>query len=215
MGAGLILTPAAMCIDGDGLHIHSRLPSELWFAVYPPIDGNLFNADAVIDHELAGVFRRYHLSVDEINVPLTLKKINEAGMPPPVKIGSQGVATPPDEIAFDMAETWLVQFPVDAFDGVQEIFLKVDYVGDVARAYLGDILAADDFYHGRAWEIGLRRLLPRVLEHGLTLQFLPLRKDAPIYMPPEYQPVFEGEAALKIKSITAVVEYQQIVKLSA
>ena len=56
------------------------------------------------------------------------------------------------------------------------------YTGDVIRAYLGDQLLTDDFYHARAFEIGLRRYGAGVYRDGIVLQILPLREDAPIYL---------------------------------
>jgi hypothetical protein len=56
------------------------------------------------------------------------------------------------------------------------------YTGDVARAYHGEKLLDDDFYHARPFEIGLRRYGPAVYIDGLVLKILPLREDAPIYI---------------------------------
>jgi beta-galactosidase len=73
-----------------------------------------------------------------------------------------------------------VRVPRAALKGVHEVFLRINYTGDIGRAYLGDRLISDDFYVGRVWEIGLKRFSPEALEKGLTLKVLPLRKDAPV-----------------------------------
>ena len=76
-------------------------------------------------------------------------------------------------------------------------------------AYLGDRLVADDFYFGRPWEIGLRRLAPEVMAKGLRLKILPLRKDAPIYLPLERWPNFgAADEIVEVRSIRSVVEYE-------
>ncbi|KKS84072.1 MAG: Glycosyl hydrolase family 35, partial [Parcubacteria group bacterium GW2011_GWD2_43_10] len=57
----------------------------------------------------------------------------------------------------------------DIFDDVEEVFLKIDYTGDVARAFIGGKLKADDFYHGEPWVIGLKRF-----ERGLSEELVHL-----------------------------------------
>lgn len=83
----------------------------------------------------------------------------------------------------------------------------------MGRAYLDGHLIADDFYYGRPWEIGLKRLAPQILEKGLVLKFLPLCKESPIYIAPEHLPDFsEAREVLLVRSIQAAVEYEQVVE---
>jgi hypothetical protein len=119
-----------------------------------------------------------------------------------VVIGPAGVAQPPDEDAYAAAETWLVTVPTSAMDGRHEVLLVVDYIGDCARASLGGQLVDDHFYYGLPWEIGLSRFDPALLQDGLTLRFIPLRRDAPIYLPPEARPDFANAPDfLQVRSI--------------
>jgi len=98
--------------------------------------------------------------------------------------------------------------------GVREVFLRVDYIGDIGRAYLGDRLIADDFYFGRTWEIGLRRFAPELFQKTLTLRFLPLRKDAPIHLPPKRWPDFgPAQEIVQVRSIDVQIEYVLKLKL--
>ena len=87
--------------------------------------------------------------------------------------------------------------------------LRVDDAGDVDRAYLGERLIDDDFLFSRGLEIGLSRLAPEASEKGLALKILPLRKDAPIYIPGDCLPEFgsNGEA-LAVRGITVEPEYE-------
>ena len=105
-----------------------------------------------------------------------------------------------------------MNLPKDALQGAHEVFLQIDYAGDIGRAYLGDRLIDDDFYFGRPWEIGLSRFAPEILEKGLTVKILPLRQDAPIYLPKDRWPAFgaNGQAG-EIRGITAEPEYEVVV----
>ena len=105
-----------------------------------------------------------------------------------VKTGSRRKPLPPDDADFDNAAEWHITIPADAFEKVDDVRLRVNYVGDVARAYVGDRLIDDNFYFGAPWQIGLRRFAPEVLTKGVTLKVLPLQTNAPIYLPEECRP---------------------------
>ena len=99
--------------------------------------------------------------------------------------------------------------PPDAMTGLSDVFLHVDYVGDVARAYLDGHLMTDHFYHGQRWEIGLKRFAPEAFQKGVELQIMPLRKDAPIYLDKRVWPPFPptGQIA-ELRGVTAIPEYE-------
>jgi len=179
----LFLSSAGLCFDGDSLHISAWRPEDLAFSVYPKPEKRLPVAGVP-----EGAFTRYTLSAAYKTVTVSTRKLSEGKPARVVPMGELGVAQAPDDSDFADAETWEVRLPPGDFDGVSDIFLQVDYVGDAARAYLGDRLVADDFYYGRVWEIGLKRFAPEVLEKGLTLKFLPLRLDAPVYIEAQRRP---------------------------
>ena len=206
-GERLLLSPAGLLIDGDTLSLRAEDPADLWFSVYP--------APAHAGQGLAdGAFTRYTFSAAEKSITVSARQIQAAGPARVVPIGAQGVAQQPEDADFNLAEMWEVRLPPHALEGVADILLRIDYAGDAARAYLGGRLMADDFYNGRTWEIGLKRFAPQVLEQGLTLKFLPLRQDAPIYIAPEHRPAFDSSGeALQVRGITAAAVYEIEVKL--
>jgi hypothetical protein len=83
-----------------------------------------------------------------------------------------------------------------------DALLRVHYRGDVARFYLGDTLLSDNFYNGRPFELGLQRYAPEIYTGELLLKILPLRQDAPIYLPDEAKPDFgEASEVLEVSSV--------------
>ena len=83
--------------------------------------------------------------------------------------------------------------------------MRIKYIGDVARLYLGDTFLTDNFYNGNAFEIGLNRYFPAIYEKDLILKILPLQKDAPIYLAEEAKPDFKGQDSVcKIESVELV-----------
>jgi hypothetical protein len=83
--------------------------------------------------------------------------------------------------------------------------LRIHYTGDVARLTLNGKLLDDDFFTGRAFELGLKRYAPEILTGDLRLEILPLRKDAPIYLEPKDRPDFgTNDTLLKLQSVEVV-----------
>ncbi len=200
----LFLSPAGLLFDGERLRLRARSAAALTFAVFPSPPGSLGQPGVT-----EGAFTRFRADSIEQHLAVEARRVKAAGPARRVPMGPGGVAQAPDDADFSAAEVWEVRLSPNALDGVVEVFLQVDYVGDVARAYLGERLIADDFYNGRVWEIGLSRFAPEVLERGLLLHFLPLREDAPIYLPPEHRPAFNGlGGALQVRSIRTVAEHE-------
>jgi beta-galactosidase len=206
----IFLAPDSLLFEQDTLQIRTRTPEAISFAVFPPVEGSLAADGRGLTCAADGIFTRYTLPLHTKSAQVQAQKIKSAAPARPVKIGAAGnVAQAPEEAAFEDAEVWQIRFPEDILDGVQEVYLRVDYVGDVARAYLGERLIADDFYTGNTWEIGLGRFAPELFQYPLTLRFLPLRKDAPIYLPPDRWPNFgSAQEIIQVRSIGVQMEYK-------
>jgi hypothetical protein len=149
-------------------------------------------------------------------VPLDVKKLKDAGPARPVVMGPSRrppSPTEPVDADFDAAAVWQVTIPKNVLDGAGEVLLNIDYTGDVARAYIGDRFIEDDFYTGQPWHLGLQRFAPEVLEKGLTLKILPLRKDAPVSLEPQAVPTFDPKGeALDLRAITAIPQYRVVLE---
>ena len=99
-----------------------------------------------------------------------LKCLKGAGTPPPVAIGPNGVAMPPEESAWNAAAEYEV--PFECGDAI----LEISYEGDMARLYADGKLVQDDFWKGRPIRYALRRLPAGT--KGLVLKVLPWASDA-------------------------------------
>ncbi len=196
----LFLTKATLFADGDDVRLRARDPGDLTAAVYPPLN------DATKTNEN---FQHFSGVVPAEKISIEWEQVKTPEPAAPVRLDKDGVPLPPDDADFDRAGVWRVRIPKDALRSDRKAVLRVDYDGDVARAYLGDRLIDDDFYFGRAWEIGRHRFTPEELENGLALKILPLRKDAPIYIPADRRPQFNDRGeAVGIRSITVEPEYE-------
>jgi hypothetical protein len=119
------------------------------------------------------------------------------------------MAMQPEDADFAQAAIWRVKLPAGV-DASRDLLLRVRYTGDVIRAYLGEQLLTDDFYHARPFEIGLRRYGAAVYRDGIVLQILPLREDAPIYLTDRSKLKFsDSHTALSLDTVD-VVETREV-----
>lgn len=210
-----VLSPADVFADDSTLHLLARDIREFRFSVFPPLS-KAPRADVPVQPSgTEGVFSRYFARVPVKDVALRWKLTRKAGPSKPVKKGKYNAEAPTDQ-EFGRAGVWQIQLSPKALQGLHEVFLRVNYAGDVARLYAGSHLLDDDFFHGGTWEIGLKRFAPELARSGLDLKILPLRSDAPIYLPRDARPKFppNGEV-VDVLQMTARPEYEVRIRLGA
>ena len=107
----------------------------------------------------------------------------------PLGKGTQPMAMAPDDADFAQAAIWRIELPAN-LDLSRDPLLRIHYVGDVARVTLNGRLLDDNFFNGKAFDLGLKRFAPEILNGDLRLEILPLQKHAPIYLADEARPDF-------------------------
>jgi hypothetical protein len=144
--------------------------------------------------------------------------VQAIGEAAPVKIApkapwrQQPVAQAPPESSLTSAGQWQVKIPSDALNGLAELFLEVDYQGDLARFSSGGKLLDDDFYNGETWSIGLKRFINPGKENVFDLSILPLRKDAPFFLEtPKPIDFSKNGQACSLDSVRLVPQYQLVI----
>jgi hypothetical protein len=178
----LIISPDGnIWLDGDTIHIQT-LKSAANLMIFPPLP------DPATTTPREGIFARFAISTEAKSVSFVMSQTKAATSSRQVKTGSRRKPLPPDDADFENAAEWHITIPADALEKADDVRLRVNYVGDVARAYVGDRLIDDNFYFGAPWQIGLRRFAPDVLTKGVTLKVLPLQTNVPIYLPEECRP---------------------------
>jgi len=139
--------------------------------------------------------------VPEEHVAATVKPLRAALTAAPVARGgvAQAAVQPLPE-QFKAAAAWEIKLSGDK--GL-DAYLQIDFTGDIARLFSGTHLIDDWYYNGQHWQVGMEALA----QDGkpLTLTVLPLRADAPIYLPKEYRPDFAGQAQLATLDHVVVV----------
>ncbi len=216
----LVETDQEYFSDADKIVLRSRGIPKGAFAIYPALDLSLSACSCSLESRKLANVSAYSVSVPEQRIEPKIVPSGDAGPVPPVRLSAplswqpNGVAMAPPETEFDSAARWKIAIPKNFLSGVSDVFLDVQYTGDVARLSSQGRLLDDDFYNGKTWSIGLRRFADAIREGPLDLSILPLRKDAPIYLEERFRPDFGGQAQTeKVGSLTLVPEYQFVIPL--
>jgi hypothetical protein len=128
---------------------------------------------------------------------------------PPSLIKSDA-STVPSEAEFQEARKWSVRLPKGAFVGADDLFLKIDYQGDIARLNAGGHLLTDDFYKGMPWCIGLKRFRQEVEANSLNIAVFPWRDRSKVVLDSFATRKIEDDAA-HILRVTVLPEYQLVI----
>jgi hypothetical protein len=201
----IILSPADD-FAGDGvLHLRTREVEKLRFSLLPDVHGEAKASAPLRRIGQPGPFTAYLVHVRPKAIGARWTKVRDASPSPPVHKGKYNAVAPSEP---DGAGLWRIVLPNNAMTGLNDLFLQIRYAGDVANLYAGDRLLADDYFKGTPWEVGLKRFLPEVLHRPLDLKVLPLRKDAPIYIPRNAWPKFDSRGQVaEVDSVRLIAEY--------
>jgi hypothetical protein len=202
----LFLTRANVVSDNDGtLKLYAENPLDLtvdlFQAANTAADTGLsrLNRKRISRELIDGVFWRLQTARQPSTLAPTawFTLVHSAGPARtiPLSKGQSGIALPPTGADFTNAAVWKITLPPN-LDLSLNPLLRIHYVGDVARLTLNGKLLDDQFYNGRSFDLGLKRFAPEILSGDLRLEILPLRQDAPIYLPAEARPWFGGAASL-------------------
>jgi hypothetical protein len=181
----LLISVADLTWTADQLALCLRDPENITLAMFPNLTAGLL-VDGRLQHgQSEGIFTTYTFRQPPHKIPVSVQEIvtNPLG-------GRQ----------------WDITLPAEALQTVNDVFLHIDFEGDVAQLFLDDTLIADWFYDGTTWEIGLKRFAERLRKQKLRLFISPLLEEARIYL--EARPQFVHGRACVLKSITAIPQYQ-------
>jgi hypothetical protein len=208
----LVLSGQQTWFDGGKLHLRSVGDAAMRFAVYPALAGTpkakhrAGNA-ALRAQGSDGVFQAYQATLPAVQLTATATPLREARPAPAVmKGGLAKAAIQPIPEAWRNAATWRIDVQPDALKHVDDALLQIDFTGDIGRLFDGTRLADDWYYSGYGWQVGLKALAAK---NALSLAVLPLRADAPVYIPKEARPAFGAQAQVaRVNQVSLVPVYQ-------
>ncbi len=208
----LILSAADVFVDGETLDLRSREPKELGISVFPALRPGSYAPASGGKRD--GIFTDYSFEAPRLDLQSNWTKLRASDAAGPVKQGTYN-ALAPTEADFEHAAEFRIEYPHSLPKGSSDVFLTVQYEGDVAHLYRGSTFLADDFFYGRDWEIGLKRFLDGGNASDFLLKILPLRSDAPIFVEPGSRPALPPDSQVsEVKQMTLTPEYEIRVDVS-
>lgn len=109
----------------------------------------------------------------------------------------------PVEEDFAKAAVYTINYDTSGINNYDNLFLRINYRGDVARVYADGRLVADNFWNGKEMWVRMADLVGKKVE----LKILPLRKDAPVYFQKEQKAMIEaakGDYMLGLDSVEVI-----------
>jgi hypothetical protein len=212
----LILTGAQVYSDGAKLVLRQINQPAFAVKLFPP---SALTASAgtsgLAEKKQDGLFQSQSWQLPEHPIAISSaqsKPFGDAPVPvfgPKLPWRNSVVVMKPDESSFASAAAWNLTLPASSLNGLSDIYLTMNYRGDIARLLDGDRLLTDNFFNGSQWQVGLKRFLGGASAHTFTLQILPLGNDTPIFFEPGAAPARDkGGKAGSLQSIQAIPEYE-------
>lgn len=100
--------------------------------------------------------------------------------------------------------SWSLNIPYDELEKYKDVFMLIDYKGDVGELYLNNTLVADDFYKGLKWEVGLKRFKKQLLNGKFELRIKPLKEDAFVAL--DIEKVFANGEMVQLNGVDLIPE---------
>ncbi|HYH01537.1 MAG TPA: beta-galactosidase, partial [Bacillota bacterium] len=151
----VLITEAAVIVPNEGQQLRLEVTGRTQTSVslFPAPEEQLaVIGGEMVEYPIQGIFKDYTINLPE----------RESGV----------------QLIPKQAGKTVVNFNANTFTGLKELFLKVNYHGDVGNAFIDGELIHDNFSNGAPWEIGLAKHLEALVEKGMYIYIAPLKKGA-------------------------------------
>ena len=181
----LVFSDAVVLQKNDSISVLSTGKNEVNLQVYPKIQSKLSARNASVSAlNNKGLMSAFTISVPEVKLEPVIKQVGAR---------KTVVALPP------------------SLNGLNDLFLNVDYTGDTGMGFLDGELVTDEFWKGTLWQIGLRKFYPAAASKEMVFYFRPVNENASYLddILPENRPDFsQSKQILDIRKITFTPEYR-------
>jgi hypothetical protein len=203
-GDHLVLSPQEVYSDGHSMTLRALAQPEFHFSVWPSLPSTEGSSVRIETQPDDGIFKTY--SALGISQTVLASWAPEQSVKP-TPISHSDPATVPTTDDIEAAPRWKLSLPVNAFAGVSDLFLKVEYQGDIARLSAADHLLADDFYNGMPWCVGLKRFRRPVESGSMEITIVPWRDRSKVILD-DFALNKVGDHSAHLLKVTVLPEYQ-------
>lgn len=181
----LVFSDAVVLQKNDSISLLSTGKNEINLQVYPKIQSKLSAGNAAVSAlNNKGIMSAFTISVPEVKLEPVFKQVG--------------------------ARKTVVTLP-SSLNGLNDLFLNIDYTGDTGMGFLDGELVTDEFWKGTLWQIGLRKFYPSVASKEMVFYFRPVNENVSYLddILPENRPDFsKSKQVLDIRKISFTSEYK-------
>ena len=172
---------------------------------FPFIEGEkTFAAKIIVEYmnsdKVSIVSNQSWLTVELYTIPSSLTELK--GLMRPEIMSAKSL----DGIGFShQSYEYLLKIPDNYMAGLNQLYLHVNYSGDIAELRFGHKLIADNFNNFTPWQIGLKQFGNQIEGQQLKFELFPFKKDFKIYFDRELSK--DEIEKTSIRNIQFVPEY--------
>ena len=147
----VILTEENVIVTENSIELLSIGKKQVNFSIFPGVEETLSTNGRASEKVInINMFQNHVINLENKEINYEIQKIDETRI--------------------------IINFKEDSFGEAKEVFLKIDYIGDVGYAFIDGKLINDNFNNGTTWEIGLKKFEKELIEKGMYLYITPLKK---------------------------------------
>jgi len=185
----LCISSSRLFVKNDLLVSTSEGNASWELAIYPTDYRLQDKVDGIKRSEQAGIFMAYHIEVPAYNVDTVLSKAKD------------------QHYYIEVDAHWPAH--------VSDVFLDIDYIGDVAALYLNSVMLTDHIHYGDVWQVGLKQWQDQLEEQPLHVSITPIRKGhVETFVNQALVERFEGVELAHIESLKAIPHYRIMLSLA-
>jgi hypothetical protein len=218
----ILFTTGQFVEDEKHIYLQSNGDPHFAFTIFPKMSTALAGG-APIEEAKSGQVAddsMFSATLPEYRVEFKLSKVQDAP-PAPVENPNGRNAKPenasmvaPGADAFAKAAAWKIT--IDGYHraaSLSNLFLKIDYAGNVARLTSENSLLTDNFFNGDPWVVGLKRFMGEVRGNSIRVCVLPLEWDEPIKFETQFRPqLHEALQIANIRDVKLIPQYQLVIE---
>ncbi|MCG7376529.1 beta-galactosidase [Paenibacillus sp. ACRSA] len=179
----ILISRSRLLISNDRLVCTSEGVPQIEVSMYPAPNGTVLSNLAQLSQTQHGIFKTFQLNIPSYDPSLQVEHPKE--------------------------HTAIINIDTDWPTYVDDVFVQIDYEGDVAEAYIHNRMLTDHIQYGEPWRIGLKESLLKLSDHALRIMLTPVRKGTTTsYVNQAFIEKFEGTEIGVFHQIEAIPYYR-------
>jgi beta-galactosidase len=213
----LFISPDNVIADQEHIRMQSTGNATFEWYTYPAITHLKTGQQQSFIQTKGDVFTHYTWHLPEKKMQVAWKEDSTIAtgllpaVPQKVKADTTNVSMPlygKELQSVPEAKYYLATIPAAVLDGLSNVFLQINYLGDTQAAYAESRLIADDFYDGLPMMISLTSVSRALQNRQLSFLVTPLTDEKKIFFEKGIREPMQGRHIAELKSMKLIPQYE-------